>query len=265
MIFNMIVGGDKGGGADLNFSVVRYASESDLPETAVENTIAVITETEITNWAFDVDEPETLDEGMVWFGIGTSSLVEFNALKTNSVQIYPLCAKQYINGALVDVTAKTYQGGVWVDWTAYLFKDGNTFESLTGGWESTTAYTNSNYKKTPTLTFEDGKMKISLTGTANFTNGTVSTVNEIDLTGFSQLIFSCTAESNAQYSTMTCITIGVMDVTSTEQYSFIASAKPSVGDNVIDLSSVSGRHKIAINPMVSGLTATVEFDEIRLE
>lgn len=58
MIHNIIVGGKSGSGnAGLNFSVVRYASASALPATADENTIAVITEHEITSWAFASKNP----------------------------------------------------------------------------------------------------------------------------------------------------------------------------------------------------------------
>ena len=48
-----------GGGGGLNFSVKAYASESSLPASASENTIAVITETAITMWVADVKEPES--------------------------------------------------------------------------------------------------------------------------------------------------------------------------------------------------------------
>lgn len=64
------------------------------------------------------------DEGMVWIKIGTESSVEFNALKKNGLQVYPISAKQYIDGAWVDKAAKSYQNGEWVEWIFYAFKDG---------------------------------------------------------------------------------------------------------------------------------------------
>lgn len=126
-----------GGAGDLNFSVVAYASEDDLPVTAAENTIAVITDTAISSYVFSATEPETPDEGMVWFYVGTASNVEFNALKKNGIQVYPLSAKQYVSGALVDVEAKSYQNGEWVEWwDGSLFDHGKLYESITGGWGS---------------------------------------------------------------------------------------------------------------------------------
>lgn len=102
-----------GGGGGLNFSVVGGTSQ---PVNPKENTIWVNTETEISGWVFSATEPESPLDGMVWILTGTSSKVEFNVLKKNYVQVYPISAKQYVSGAWVDVTAKSYQGSEWVDW-----------------------------------------------------------------------------------------------------------------------------------------------------
>ena len=64
--------------------------------------------------------------GDVWFPVGTSSPVEFNALKKNGIQVYPLSAKQMVSGTLNDVTAKCYQSEKWNELIEklYLFKSG---------------------------------------------------------------------------------------------------------------------------------------------
>lgn len=54
--------------------------------------------------------------GQAWILTGASSQVAFNALKKNWLYVYPISAKQYVNGAWVDKTAKSYQGGKWVEW-----------------------------------------------------------------------------------------------------------------------------------------------------
>lgn len=107
MIINMVGGG---GGAALNFKVVPGLTQ---PGTASENTIWVKTE-RIGAWYFSATQPEGLQEWDVWFPTGTASEVEFNAIKKNAVQVYPLSAKQLVSGALVDVTAKSYHNGEWV-------------------------------------------------------------------------------------------------------------------------------------------------------
>lgn len=117
MIFNM----SGGGGAGLNFKVVGNPQ----PENPSENTIWLNTDAEITGWIFNATQPESPVGGHVWITIGASGQVQFNAIKKNSIIVYPISAKQYIAGVWTDVTAKIYQNGAWVDWITYLFKDGD--------------------------------------------------------------------------------------------------------------------------------------------
>ena len=120
-----------GGGTSLNFKVVGNPQ----PSTAKENTIWIDTDVPITGYYFQQEQPENMTEGMVWIFTGTSSTMEFNALKKNGIQVYPISAKQYIVGAWVDKTAKSYQGGEWVDWwNGELYSPGNEWPNVTGGW-----------------------------------------------------------------------------------------------------------------------------------
>jgi hypothetical protein len=122
MVFNV----SGGGGVALNFKVLAYATESAMnAATPTENTIGIITTTPITSYVFSITQP-TGSAGMVWITTGTTSINEFNALKKNSIQVYPQAAKQYVSGAWVDKTAKSYMGGVWEEWLPknYLFKAG---------------------------------------------------------------------------------------------------------------------------------------------
>lgn len=72
--------------------------------------------------------------GGVWVSTGTASVVKFNALKKNALEVYPIHANQYINGAWVKRTAKTYQNGIWKDWFSGtpLYYRGDEFTDLTG-------------------------------------------------------------------------------------------------------------------------------------
>lgn len=114
-----------GAGGALNFTVKAYATEavllSDAPK---ENTIGVITETEVTSWIFSASEPSDPADGMVWIVIGTSSAAEFNAAKKNTLMVYPLSAKQYAGDAWAAVTAKSYHNGAWIDWLIFLYNRG---------------------------------------------------------------------------------------------------------------------------------------------
>lgn len=180
MIINMTGAG--GGGAGLNFNVVRYATESALlAAVPKENTIGIITTTPITSWFFDAEEPETVADGMVWFPTGTSSQVEFNALKKNGLQVYPISAKQYVSGKWVDKTAKSYQGGKWVDWITYLYNQGNELADITGGWNVFNGENGSSSKKSNCLHLESatsGYSHMSVVATENaISRGTYSILN----------------------------------------------------------------------------------------
>ena len=178
MIHNMVGGG--GGGGGLNFAVKGYPSADAIPEVAKENTIAVITDVEITSYIFSATEPENPVEGMVWVSTGSSSPVSFNALKHNTLMVYPSAVKQYIDGAWVNKDKKTYTGGSWTNWfDGWLFDSGNTFDSITGGW---TNHEGGSY-------LEGWAYVYASFGEAR------RTVNKINLTGFNYL--------NVQYLTRT--------------------------------------------------------------
>lgn len=182
MIFNV----SGGGGTALNFRVVGGTT---APTNPAENCIWVNTDTPITSWIFSATEPSPAEAGMVWITTGTSSTVEFNALKKNGIQVYPLSVKQYVGGAFVDKTAKSYQEGNWVDWFTYLLNGANTFDSITGGWEvrkHTDGYT------IGSATFSNAGATLD---TANGQAVSIMTKNKIRLSGIKKIVITV---SNAQ-------------------------------------------------------------------
>lgn len=115
--------GNLGGTSLLNFKIIGGTNK---PNNERENTIWVNTDIPIADWIFSAVEPENLTEGTVWFLIGTSSNVAFDAIKKGGIMVYPLLAKQFVYGAWVDKTAMSYQGGEWVDWwNGYWFESGS--------------------------------------------------------------------------------------------------------------------------------------------
>lgn len=129
-------------GVELNFKVVGGTTE---PENPTENMIWVNTDTDITSWAFSPTELNFTDNGNVWFILGTYEGCDFNALKTNSIQLFPMSAKQYINNTWVYVVAKIYQNNQWIPMEKTLFPpvEGWTGKSVCSGY-STGSYTITN-------------------------------------------------------------------------------------------------------------------------
>lgn len=182
MIFNMTGSGE----APLNFKVVPNPQ----PDTANENTIWVDTD-RINNYYFSATQPEGMVDYDVWFPVGTSSAVEFNALKKGGIQVYPLSAKQMVSGALVDKTVKIYQNGAWVDWwKGELYTPGNEWVNVTGGWKARGIKpgNDSSYyvAAAPTLTMTGEYMQIS-PASAQYGGGVVEVANDIDLTNISTI------------------------------------------------------------------------------
>lgn len=143
-------GGSGGGG--LNFQVIGGTT---APSNPKENMIWVNTSTKITSYIFSATQP-TGSAGMVWISTGTSSTVEFNALKKNGIQVYPISAQQYVGGAWVNKTAKSYQNGVWRDWFIYIVKNGVISELGLDGVARTGA--------TISMTQQDGSFRITEIG-----------------------------------------------------------------------------------------------------
>lgn len=110
-------------------------------------------------------------EGAVWFAVGMESPVAFNAVRKNTITVYPLAAYQNINGTRIQKTAQTYIDGAWVEWFTYLFNDGQVNETLTGGINGT---------------IQDGAIYFNGSVNASY-NQTYTTVNKMNLTNFNSL------------------------------------------------------------------------------
>lgn len=166
-----------GGSGGLNFQVIGGTT---APSNPKENMIWVNTSTKITSYIFSATQP-TGSAGMVWISTGTSSPSEFNALKKNGIQVYPLSAKQYVSGAWVDVTAKSYQGGEWVEWITYLYNEGDECTDITGGWITRVI----SGTTTPSVTKKADRINITAYRAENTTHNQamVYTDDSIDISG----------------------------------------------------------------------------------
>lgn len=133
--------------------------------------------------------------GQVWFSVGTSSTAPFNALKKDNVlAVYPLSAKQYVNGAWVDKTAKTYQSGAWVDWipAGTLYDKGNQCTHVTGGWYTAASGAGS-------VTYNATSITVKVTNN-NDAYVICSTKNKIDLTNYNTIKVNVTDWSKSANS-----------------------------------------------------------------
>lgn len=226
MILNL---GGSGGGASLNFKVVS----NPRPENPTKNTIWVDT-AEITSWIFSATEPKAPADGMVWILIDTTSPVEFNALKKNGIQICPISAKQYVGGVWVDKPSQIYQVGEWSSfWDGHYFKNGNQYESVTGGW------TAQGYKNDNSAQVTIGETLTVSAPQSN--NATVGTVNKIDL----KEVFTLYAENLEAGAYKTYLVISeTKDVSASGGY--IERVALDAGVVSLDVATLNGEYYIAI-------------------
>lgn len=225
-----------GGGGGLNFKVIT----NPLPSTAKENTIWVDTD-KINSYYFSATQPENMTNYDVWFPVGTSSNVAFNALKKNGILVYPLSAKQYVNGSLVNVDAKSYQNGEWVDWVIYLVNGAFLNTTFAGEWTKGTGSQGSGGSATMT---EDG-LKVTGNGVSGGSGGALRYGPEelIDFTEISEIIVEWEWVSGAKSIGMLLVT----DVQNTAWNSaniarYDHTFTGGLETTVFDVSGVTGEH-----------------------
>lgn len=223
------------GSASLNFRVLGGTSEPSSPK---ENDIWVNTDTEITSWLFSATEPDSPVEGMVWVKTGATSPVAFNALKKNSIMVYPLDASQFISGAWSSVDAKSCIGGEWVDWVFDIaFYENGEFNTEVFGTPALTNCTNSG----GVLTFKQ--------------NGSLVSGNAYDISAFNSV------KVNVADFSWGNMTLSILNESST----VVASVAFSVtGTTTLDISALTGLHYLKLFCQANSTSDYTAIDSIRL-
>lgn len=225
--------GSGSSGTELNFEIVGGTTQPTNPK---ENTIWVNTDTEITGYEFTSStQPTKPIEGMVWILIGTQSPVDFNILKKNNIQIYPLSASQYINGKWTTVSTMSYQNGEWTNWwNGRIYWLGETYPDFTG-----------DIKTSDTISYSDDGGSFTVTNTSH-AGGSVY-VDDIDVTKYSyiKVNFTDVSRNYANNSAnATCYIFVHQDGENIAEISNIHETGP--GEYTLDVSSISGLVSIDI-------------------
>lgn len=149
--------GGAGGGGGLNFKVAQYTATPTA--SAAENTIGVVTDTAITGWVMQAEQP-TASAGLVWIEVGAESEVSFFADKKELVKVYPVSVKQYVDSAWTSVEAYIYLNNAWTQFSAVgIYRDG------VFGVPHTYSLTNATYVENDdsvVLTSSGGSMKFEM-------------------------------------------------------------------------------------------------------
>ena len=227
MIINMT-----GSAPALNFKVRGGVTQ---PADPKENAIWVNTDIPITGRVLSVSEPSAPSEGMVWIITGTKSAVAFNALKKDTLMVYPTACKQYVGGAWVSKSAQSYIGGQWVDWFTYLFMEGSG-QVVPWVFKALNTKVSNVSEKNGAIVFEYSKVDNSYMA--------AGMENPEDLSGCSKVYFD--VEVRSMYASGGGeFTVGVTtkQVNAEFNNTFVASEKPAA-DSIrktisVDVSSIS--------------------------
>lgn len=245
-----------GGSGGLNFKVVAGLTQ---PGSATGNTIWVMAEN-MTGWIFSASEPAEPVEGIVWISTGTGSHVEFNALKKNGIQVYPLYAKQYVGSAWVDVTAMSYQDGEWVEWFTgeFLYRTSGSYK---GNWNGY------NYKKS-------GSSKASYAATVT-TNGAlvIERTSHLGSYGFAandtpvDLTDKTTIRIKAAVSSSDAVQMRIMPelVNGYTVSAYLELTDTAETEMTLDVAELSGYYYVGFSLYKTDVAVTLTITEIEVE
>lgn len=231
----------------LNFSVKGGTSQ---PSNPTENTIWVNTSNTITQYTFSDIEPTNKSNGFVWFQTGnvidqsSLNLFKFNDTEMNTIR--PMCVKQYISNAWQIMPCSIYKNGKWIPWwNGYLYKLGEEYEGITGGWVIKRCKDQSTLASGTTKESNYLKLHIS----AKNTGACIVTRNKIDVTNYNELhIHTLDQASGPQFGLYN----DYVDGLSWNNYVYGKGIESTNSDIIIDISAASGEYYIGMVDYTTG-------------
>lgn len=255
-------GGGGGAAASLNFKVVGGTSR---PSSPGENTVWVNTDTAVSSWVLSPVEPEAA-EGLVWISMGFASAAAFNALKKNGIMIYPIAAKQYVDGAWANKAAEIYREEAWVSFSTealYLYQPGDQDSFTTQAISETGAA----QSVAPTVTYGSESVVIlpaRSTSSTAYRGGVVRTVDKIDLSSYSTLTLEGTIEGIGTGTGKLSIwsEMGSAQNVNRVKYAALVNGSAPI---TIDVSDLEGSYYIGLGFDSTNVQIMVTMTALRLE
>lgn len=258
-----MIGSTNAGGGALKFRVVGGTS---APVSPRENDIWVNTAVAITGYTLCAEQPTSPTEGLLWVQTGGSSAAAMAITRRNPVIVYPVRAQLYHSGVWTSLAAESYISGNWIAWGQYyLYNAGDECTSVTGGWSTAGGGAASSGWSSGTLTKAASTLNFACTypqaisaAPANKTNFDTLTSIVINLDYISAQdaarLVICSARNEDWNPTLS--------LDGAPASAVLNVALQATGDNVIDVSSLSGDYYIKI--LCAG-TNSVRVSSVRVE
>lgn len=145
---------------------------------------------------------EAVADGTLWIQTGASSNMSFNALTKNGIQVYPIYAKQSINGEWVNKDMQIYQNGELTEATLTVVPNHTDYGSTVWKGYCTSSSSNPSISVSSTST--------SMTFNAYKNNGVSAAYVPVDVTGFSRMtIAGSYTVPNSAYGANLGISVGM--------------------------------------------------------
>lgn len=241
LVFNMVGDGGAAGGAELPAIYATYPAGS---VCTCSNGVKTFTAKDTTGfWLFAGLEVGT------WTVTTTDPTGESNPVSQ-----------------AVELSADNPLVNVELSYVLWLYKNGNEYIDVTGGWQARALAINSNFSGSgnstvkPTLTKNANNMVMSLSrsGTITTTSGIVEVIKDIDLTNintikgvFEKIVASGTFDSSQRFGLLVVVmprTATYFDTNSVAQFSkqYTQAVTETDISFEVDVSSLSGSYDIAI-------------------
>jgi hypothetical protein len=180
---------------------------------------------------------------MVWIITSTSGNVKFDAIKDNDIQLYPISAKQYVDGAWSAKEASIFQNGEWFQFSyirVYLFKSG----------EGALAELKTYKESKSTVTVGNDSIEIDYSDTGEYYVISVRTANKMLISGYTSLNIEYTSSKriSSTYAAfgVTATEIKTADVGISWVAKTTITASSSRKTLTVDLTNVSEELYVAV-------------------
>ena len=227
-------------------TLVRVESVGDLPPIADEKTIAVVSDTEVTDWILSVTAPSAPVAGMVWLREEFFSSTVITLASTEKVRLYIAGGCQYNNGSWVSVPVYAYLDATWKLTALDVIVDGVLL------YGSLTACSNSANTGVSSIAYNNGFVRFGSVANSNAQTGYVGITKLVDCTGLSSFsvdavaLNGSTVTRNFRYGTdATKPPTGnswTASATLSPNFTWTTTRKVVT----VDISALSGNHYFAI-------------------